>query len=188
MKKIVSVFILFAFVLFGAGCDSKTELDTLPLGGNFSEMDQSGKMVSLFDLKEPILFVFFGYTYCPDFCPNMLSKIKKAEQLLGENERKSVRTVLISIDPERDRPETVQKYVNFYLETATGFSFDRNTTNRIIKQYAAYVEKARDGVMIDHSTYVYVLDKERKTRKLLKSTDSVETFAETVRLLGGNPI
>ncbi|WP_109020224.1 SCO family protein [Leptospira kobayashii] len=193
MKKVFlgfSIRILFfclSLCFFFAGCKAGIEFSELPLGGDFSEKDKSGKMVSLKDFKEPVLLVFFGYTYCPDFCPNMLSKIKNAEQILDEKTKNSFRTVFISIDPLRDGPETVQKYVSFFLKNVSGFSFDQTTTNRLVKQYAAFVEETKDGT-IDHSTYVYVLDANRKTRKLLKSTEDAETFAKTIEALSRNPV
>ncbi|TGN13754.1 SCO family protein [Leptospira ilyithenensis] len=176
-----------SFCFLFVSCKPSLEFSELPLGGDFSEKDKSGKLVSLKDFKEPVLLVFFGYTYCPDFCPNMLSKIKNAEQMLDEKTKSSFRTVFISIDPLRDSPETVQKYVSFFLKNVSGFSFDQATTNRLVKQYAAFVEETKDGT-IDHSTYVYVLDGNRKTRKLLKSTEDAETFAKTIESLGRNPV
>ncbi|WP_411821928.1 SCO family protein [Leptospira sp. 'Mane'] len=183
------LFLLFiiCFGFISANCKPSIEFSELPLGGNFSEKDKSGKLVSLTDFPEPVLLVFFGYTYCPDFCPNMLTKIKNAEQSLDEKTKNSYRTVFISIDPLRDSPETVQKYAGFFLKNVSGLSFDQAATNRLVKQYAAFVEETKDGT-IDHSTYVYVLDGKRKTRKLLKSTEDAETFAKTITALSGNPV
>lgn len=180
----------FVFLILGvAYCQPKLELGApLPIGGDFSYPDKSGKIVSLKDFSEPVLLVFFGYTQCPDFCPNMLSKIKLAKSHLPIDKKKSFRTLFISIDPIRDGSDVVQKYVEFYLDTANGYSFTSEITAKLVKQYAAYVEETKDGSTIDHSTYVYVLDRNRKTRILLKSTDSAEHFAETIRLLSSDSI
>lgn len=180
--------ILILLVAFLIGCSSALEFTELPIGGNFEVLDKSGHSVSLKTFEEPVLLVFFGYTYCPDFCPNTLAKIKAAVEPLSEVEKTKFKVVFISIDPVRDSPETTTKYVQFYLPQSVGLSFSFDTTNKILKQYAAYVEKTEDGQSFDHSTYIYVLDKNRKTRKLIKSTDSKEVITKSIQALSGNSI
>ncbi|TGL69832.1 SCO family protein [Leptospira jelokensis] len=183
--------ILFAFIIFVFGifhCGSGVELTELPIGGNIEAKDKSGINVNLKSFPEPVLLVFFGYTYCPDFCPNTLAKIKAATEGFTELEKKQFRVVFVSIDPERDSTETTTKYVQFYIQNAVGYSFDMATTNQIVKQYAAYVEKTKDGLSFDHSTYLYVLDSNRKTRKLIKSTDEKEVISKTIRALSGDSV
>ncbi|MCZ8156296.1 MAG: SCO family protein [Leptospira sp.] len=180
--------LLTCVLLSLVSCQPKLDLGPIPIGGNFLYEDRSGKKVSLSDYPEPVLLVFFGYTQCPDFCPNMLSKIKLAQGMLDKDLSNSFRTIFISIDPSRDGSDVVQKYVSFYLQNATGLSFNESTTALLVKQYGAYVEKSTDKDTIDHSTYVYVLDKERKTRVLLKSNDSAEQFATVIKALSGDSV
>jgi protein SCO1/2 len=181
-------FIFILFILITSFCKQTIDLGSLPIGGNFSYADKAGKLVSLSDFKEPVLLVFFGYTQCPDFCPNMLAKIKQAQALLAKEGKSNFRTVFISIDPLRDSSEVAQKYVEFYLDHATGLSFNESTTKLLVKQYAAYVEQSQDAATIDHSTYVYVLDQNRKTRVLLKSNETAEYFAEVIKTLSREAI
>ncbi len=188
--KLFRIF-LFLFCTIGclSGCTKKVDFGApLPIGGDFSFPDKTGNLVSLQNFREPVLLVFFGYTQCPDFCPNTLSKIKNTLTLLPDEKKESFRTIFISIDPTRDSGEVVQKYINFYLKNASGFVFPELTTAKLVKQYAAYVEKPKDSSTIDHSTYVYVLDKDRKTRVLLKSNDSAEHFAEIILSLSSDSI
>ena len=181
------VLILLVGLIVG-GCGSALEFAELPIGGNIEAKDKSGQSISFQSFKEPVLLVFFGYTYCPDFCPNTLAKIKAAVEPLTEVEKSKFKVVFISIDPVRDSSETTTKYVQFYLPQSVGLSFSAETTNKILKQYAAYVEKTEDGQSFDHSTYIYVLDKNRKTRKLIKSTDSKEVITKSIQALSGNPV
>ncbi|EOQ95910.1 SCO1/SenC [Leptospira wolbachii serovar Codice str. CDC] len=181
-------FVLILLVGFLVGCGSALEFTELPIGGNIEAKDKSGQSVSLKAFEEPVLLVFFGYTYCPDFCPNTLAKIKAAVEPLNEVEKSKFKVVFISVDPVRDSPETTTKYVQFYLPQSVGLSFSADTINQILKQYAAYVQKTEDGQSFDHSTYIYVLDKNRKTRKLIKSTDSKEVITKSIQVLSGNSI
>lgn len=185
VRWIVCMSFLFCFL---PKCGSSLELTELPIGGNIVAVEKTGTTVDLKTFSEPVLLVFFGYTYCPDFCPNTLAKIKAATEGFSEAEKKQFRVIFISIDPERDATETANKYVQFYLPNASGFSFDLSTTNQIVKQYAAYVEKTKDGLSFDHSTYIYVLDSQRKTRKLIKSTDGKEVITKTIQVLSSNSV
>ncbi|MCW7493897.1 SCO family protein [Leptospira sp. 2 VSF19] len=182
-------FVLMLLVGFGFfGCSSGLEFTELPIGGNIEAKDKSGQLVSFKSFQEPVLLVFFGYTYCPDFCPNTLAKIKAAVEPLTEEEKSKFKVVFISVDPVRDSPETTTKYVQFYLPQSVGLSFSADTTNQILKQYAAYVQKTEDGQSFDHSTYIYVLDQNRKTRKLIKSTDSKEVITKSILALSSNSV
>lgn len=184
IKILFVSFLIFSFHRCGSGID----LTELPIGGNIDAIDKFGKRVNLQEFREPVLLVFFGYTYCPDFCPNTLAKIKAATEGFSEADKNKFRVVFVSIDPERDSTETVTKYVQFYIPNAVGYSFDANTTSQILKQYAAYVEKSKDGLSFDHSTYLYVLDSQRKTRKLIKSTDGKDVITKTILSLGGDSV
>ncbi|TGK87440.1 SCO family protein [Leptospira noumeaensis] len=185
IQKLFLNVIVLSFLL---GCGSGVEFVELPIGGNIEAVDKAGNSISLKSMQEPVLLVFFGYTYCPDFCPNTLAKIKSAIEPLSDEEKSKFKVIFISVDPVRDSPETTTKYVRFYLPQSIGLSFSEGTTNQILKQYAAYVQKAEDGQSFDHSTYIYVLDKNRKTRKLIKSTDSKEVITKSIQLLSGNSI
>ncbi|GBF50478.1 SCO1/SenC [Leptospira ryugenii] len=185
MKSFRQYINLIFFLLFFT-CKPNINLAPLPIGGDFSYADKSGKVISLKNYSEPVLLVFFGYTQCPDFCPNLLTKIKSVRNQLPDTIK--FRVVFISIDPKRDDSNVTQKYIEFYFKDATGLSFNESTTNLLVKKYAAYVEANPDGQTIDHSTYVYVLDKDRKTRALLKSNDSLESYKDVILSLSSDSI
>ncbi|MCZ8344331.1 MAG: SCO family protein [Leptospira sp.] len=181
-KQFIFICIFFSFFQ----CKAELQFADLPIGGNIIAVDSLGKDVDLKKLAEPVLLVFFGYTFCPDFCPNTLSKIKLATSQFSKEQKSKFKVVFISIDPKNDSSETATKYVNFYVENGIGYSFSEETLQKILNQYAAYREKTKSG--FDHSTYIYVLDKNRKTKKLIKSTDSNEVIAESILRLSSDPI
>lgn len=175
MKKLIICFYLF----LSLHCDSeRLILSDLPIGGNVVGKDKDGKEIDFHKFQEPILLVFFGYTQCPDFCPNTLMKLQKVSL-----DPKYIRIIFISLDPERDSPEVVQKYVSFYSPNASGLSFSKKKTEQVLRQYGAFAEYSKDGIGIDHSTYTYGLDSQRKTRILFKSTDSVEDIQKGIDAL-----
>ena len=155
MKKKLSGFIPFlsALVLLLAGCQQelasvKTEaafilpeeaaIDGLKLThvsqGDFDTDSVKGKW-SLF---------FFGYTHCPDVCPTelyrmaeMMGKIEAAAGLKME----SPQVVFISLDPQRDTPELLQKYVGFYHPSFLGVTGEQSTIDRLAKSMGVYYQR-----------------------------------------------
>ena len=86
------------------------ELKKLEFGRDFVLTDQNGERFDTVTLRGKLIFLFFGYTTCPDACPMTLSKIARVDALLGEiGER--VQTVYVSVDPERDTVEKVREYL-----------------------------------------------------------------------------
>ena len=84
------------------------ELKKLEFGRDFVLTDQNGERFDTVTLRGKLIFLFFGYTTCPDACPMTLSKIARVDALLGEiGER--VQTVYVSVDPERDTVEKVRE-------------------------------------------------------------------------------
>ncbi|MGV3667099.1 MAG: SCO family protein, partial [Leptospira bouyouniensis] len=61
IKILFVSFLIFSFHRCGSGI----ELTELPIGGNIDAIDKFGKRVNLQEFREPVLLVFFGYTYCP---------------------------------------------------------------------------------------------------------------------------
>src|SRR5689334_1476352 len=80
------------------------------IGGPFHLVDQDGKPYSDADLRGKWHLVFFGYTHCPDVCPTTLNELSLALDRLGAK-RDQVGIVFITVDPERDTPETLKSYI-----------------------------------------------------------------------------
>lgn len=90
--------------------------NTFPIsfGGPFTLIDQNGQQVTDKDFRGRFLLVLFGYTNCPNICPTNLQAMVDALDILGEAGDK-LQPVFISVDPDRDRPRVLAKYVaNFH--------------------------------------------------------------------------
>ncbi len=83
------------------------------IGGNFTLINQDNQKFSLKELEGKIVFLYFGYTSCPDACPLTLSKLNIVFQNLKDKIDK-VNVVFITIDPERDTAERLKKYFILY--------------------------------------------------------------------------
>jgi protein SCO1/2 len=90
----------------------KMEGGTLP---PLDLIDQYGKPFSLEMVKGKPVFVYFGYTNCPDVCPVVLQKFAKTIRALGSDADK-IAFIFVSVDPWRDTPEAMREYVNKYFD------------------------------------------------------------------------
>lgn len=77
------------------------------VGGPFSLIDQDGKPFSDRDLQGEFTLLYFGFTHCPDICPEELEKMSEAVDIVERMAGRRVRPLFISVDPQRDNPKKV---------------------------------------------------------------------------------
>ena len=158
------------------------------LGGDFALTDQQGRPFQLAQLRGRAVLLFFGYTYCPDFCPLTLSKLTRVFELLGER-RGQVRTVFVSVDPERDSSAKLEEYLEYFAVDAIGLTGSRVRIDSVARQYGVAHERRESdsaaGYFVDHSTYTFLIDFHGKIRFIFRHGDAPELMAAVVeRLLG----
>lgn len=127
----------------------------------FELTDVDGQSFHLSDVDGQVVIMFFGYTSCPDVCPVTLSDFLRIRSQLG-NQAKNVSFVFITVDPERDTPERMKKYLtNFDLEII-GLTGERSDLEPVWSSYGVYeamVEGGReDNYLVDHSSRIYVIN------------------------------
>jgi protein SCO1/2 len=117
----------------------------------------------LADLRGHPVLLFFGYTHCPDVCPMTIGELVVA---LGE--RPDARAVFISIDPERDTPESLAKWVSFLPEgfvAVTGSpAAIRQAADAWGVRYARVDSGSAAGYSMSHTAFVYLIDAEGRHR------------------------
>lgn len=78
------------------------------VGGPFSLTDQDGKRFTDKNLLGEFSMLYFGFTHCPDICPDELEKLAEAIDMVDNKTGRKVLPVFISVDPERDTPKKVR--------------------------------------------------------------------------------
>jgi protein SCO1/2 len=104
--------------------------------------------------------VYFGYTSCPDVCPTTLAVFKQAWNELGVLKEK-VRFDFVSVDPQRDAPEQLAKYVAFFSPdfiAATGSDEELTKLTRALGLMYARTTDANGAVQVDHSGSAVIVD------------------------------
>lgn len=135
------------------------------IGGSFSLTDMTGKAVSDTDFRGRVMMVFFGFTHCPDMCPTAMSVFTKVMGQLDEAKAAQVAPILISVDPERDTPEVMAKYLANFDKRIIGLTGTPEQVKQAAGTYRAYYAKAAGATasndyMVDHSGYVYLMGKD----------------------------
>src|SRR5689334_7387966 len=87
-----------------------TDITGLDYGKDFALPAHNGKMRTLADFKGKAVVIFFGYTQCPDVCPTTMAEMATVMKQLGPLADK-VQVLFVTLDPERDTPELLSKYV-----------------------------------------------------------------------------
>jgi protein SCO1/2 len=129
---------------------------------DFELTDTSGKSFHLYQTKGDITLVYFGYTYCPDVCPLTLHDVKEA--LAGlKTGRERVQLIFISVDPERDTPEVLKRYLAAFDPSFVGLTGDFEKIKEIMKPYGAFAEKesttdSAAGYLVSHSARLFLVD------------------------------
>jgi protein SCO1/2 len=128
---------------------------------DFTLIDQQGQSFKLSEQRGSTVLIFFGYTHCPDICPTTLAEYQ--EILTGLKDQASkVRFVFITVDPERDTPEQLAEYIEFFNPSFVGLTEERKNLEPVWKAYGVYQQKqdvgSAAGYLVDHSTRMYVVD------------------------------
>src|SRR5438128_8996485 len=113
----------FGVVLIVAGRLSSPVAQIAEIGGPFKLTDQNGKVVTEQDLKGLPFLVFFGFTHCPDVCPTTLFEVSEILRQLGADADR-VGALFITVDPERDTPETMKDYLSSFDPHLVGLTGD----------------------------------------------------------------
>ena len=156
------------------------------VGGPFTLTDHNGQRVSEQDFAGRFMLIYFGYTFCPDFCPMSLSTMASALDLLPDEQAEQVVPILISIDPERDTVEQLAQYAPLFHPRLVALTGTLEEIKQAASAYRVYFAKADaeadDGdYLMDHSTFIYLIGPDGQYRTHFSHSASAEEMAEGVR-------
>lgn len=116
-----------------------------------------GSSFDLADLRGENTLVFFGYTHCPDVCPQTIGELFGVFEALPQTQ-----AVFVSVDPERDTPEFLQEWTaympeNLHAVTGTPGAIRRAADNYGV-QYARVETTSTSGYTMSHTADIYLID------------------------------
>jgi len=111
--------------------------------------------------------MFFGYTQCPDFCPTTLSQLAEAVRKLGPDAAR-VQVLFVTIDPERDTPDLLSRYVPAFDPSFFGLYGDATATAEVAKEFKVLYQKQPGPTpatyTMDHSAGTFLFDPQGRLR------------------------
>jgi len=171
------------------GCDSgqkfrSTDVTGADFGRALELTDHNGKPRRLEDFRGKAVVLFFGFTHCPDICPTTLAETAAAVRKLGADGER-VQVLFITVDPQRDTPEALAKYVTAFDPRFLGLRGDEQATQRTAKEFKVFYEKRKTGdtYSVDHSGQTYVIDPQGRLRLLVRPERIAEDLSEDLRTL-----
>ena len=146
--------------------------------------DVDGKVRSLDEFKGKVVFLFFGYTQCPDVCPTTMSDLTAVRKKLGADGDR-VQGVFVTVDPERDKPEVLKAYTAAFDPSFIGLHADAPRTAETAQHFKVYFKKVPTGnsYTLDHSALSYVYDPSGRLRLVLRHEQSAQEYADDLRQL-----
>ena len=131
-----------------------------PTGGDFSLTSADGPF-RLQDQRGKVVLIYFGYTFCSDICPTNLALMSQALNAMTDEELSHVQGLFISVDPERDKVETLKKYAQHFHDTMQGVTGSPAEIAEIAKRYGTAYRKvegeSEEGYTVDHASNTYII-------------------------------
>jgi protein SCO1/2 len=179
------------FVAMKSGTPPQPRLATiLPAPGDlpdFSLVDQHGSPVDADSFRGQWDLVFFGFSHCPDVCPTTLQTLANARRELVESGAKSIpRIVLVSVDPERDTPEIMGRYVGYFGADNLGVTGELDQLRQLTSGLGIYFEKVNaddENYSVDHTAAVLVIDPAGQFVALFSAPHTVENYLHDLPII-----
>eukprot|EP01025_Chloroclados_australasicus_P044462 TRINITY_DN4821_c0_g1_i3.p1 TRINITY_DN4821_c0_g1~~TRINITY_DN4821_c0_g1_i3.p1 ORF type:complete len:307 (-),score=26.74 TRINITY_DN4821_c0_g1_i3:313-1134(-) len=133
------------------------------VGAPFELVDQDGIPFKSESLVGDFAMLYFGFTHCPDICPDELEKIAEAADIIKERTGHFIQPVMITCDPYRDTPQQMKEYVKEFHPRMIGLSGEPDAVQEVCKSYRVYFMKTdqqQDDYLVDHSIITYLIDPE----------------------------
>jgi protein SCO1/2 len=186
--------IALSLALFVAACHRDAPpppLEGATMGGPFTLTDQDGRRVSDTDFAGKYRLVYFGYTFCPDVCPTDLAMIGAAMRRLESSDPEvaaKVQPIFISVDPARDTPAVLKRYVAAFHPRLIGLTGSEEEIARVAREYAVYYHReppqpgaAPDQYLVDHSRMAVLYGPDNKPIAIMPEDQGPEGIVQELK-------
>lgn len=153
---------LFLLLRSPAPPSESSDLSVASIGGPFTLTGTDGKPFASSRLNGKPAAIFFGFTHCPDVCPTTIARLAKLRRQVGDE---SFSIVFISVDPDRDRPADLARYVGLFGTPVVALTGSPAQIDRVKDQYGVFSQKMTqpDGdYNVQHTAAVFVIDRNGK--------------------------
>ena len=129
--------------------------------------------------------MYFGFTHCPDICPEELDKMSTMYDLVEKSRPGSLLPLFVTCDPARDDPKTLAAYLKEFHPDFVGLTGTYEQVKAICKAYRVYFStpehvKPGEDYLVDHSVYFYIMDPDGDFVEVLGRQHSPEAGAQVI--------
>jgi len=155
-------------------------------GGAFTLVDHEGRTRSDRDYLGRYLLINFGYTQCPDICPNDLSAMAEALEIVGVG-KTILQPLFITIDPKRDTPAALKSYVAAFHDDFVGLTGSEAQIRVAASAYRVHRRKivlkgeAPENYLASHSSMTYLMGPDGKFVTLFPYNTAPDVMAAAIR-------
>lgn len=133
------------------------------LGGPFSLIDHNGVRREHSDFFGKWILIYFGFTFCPDVCPEELEKLTEAIKILDDTPGlPELQPLFITVDPKRDTPELIKTYLKEFHPRMLGLTGSEEEIHTATKAYRVYYSVGPtdnpNDYLVDHTIIMYLVD------------------------------
>lgn len=143
--------------------EKRKKLGTAAIGGTYELIDFDGKTRTDKDFLGQWILLYFGFTHCPDICPDEIEKlVKVVDKIDADKELPNLQPVFITVDPLRDTPKAMKQYCEEFSPKIIGLTGSKEKIDEACKNFRVYYSKGpedEDGdYIVDHTIIAYLLN------------------------------
>ncbi|EPY49454.1 copper chaperone Sco1 [Schizosaccharomyces cryophilus OY26] len=156
------------------------------LGGPFSLLNHRGERVTDEDFKGKFSIIYFGFTRCPDICPDELDKLSAAIEIVNNVVGDFLNPLFITCDPARDPPSEIAQYLEDFHPKIVGLTGTHDEIKDICKKFRVYfstpkdVDPQKDDYLVDHSVFFYLMDPNGQFVEVFGRNSTAEDMARAI--------
>ena len=182
----LAVAALVALVGCGREPFMNTDVSGADYATDFRLADHNGTPRTLADFKGKVILLFFGYTHCPDVCPTTLAEAAAVMKALGPQADR-VQVLFVTLDPARDTPGMLARYVPSFHPTFLGLHGDDAAIAKTARDFKVFWQKTAgsspENYLIDHAAGSFLFDPRGQLRLYHGYGKGAAPLTHDIRLL-----
>ncbi len=192
-KKIFFIIFFSLLIVYFAFNNPFNKKNKISIGGSFELTNHLGEPVTDKNYEKYYKLIFFGFTNCPDFCPNTLNNIGTIIEEIKEKNK--LVPIFITVDPDRDTVTKLKSYLINFHPKIVGLTGTKSQIDNVKKNYKIFSKKIMDmkksdkdhhdnhdhgGYGVDHTTIIYLMNKKGNYLTHFNPDDKLSKIVEKI--------